>query len=316
MHSFLKVIGFDQIKTRADLEKLISYILEEASERRVYRTKEGILFSEMSMEFAEGIGVTIRGEYDNNEAGKFRLEHYFPYVRGHHVSVREEVYISKRVDTDAFTGMCDDYRIGVSLIFYLQNVIPYLEKSAVGYEPAVYPVTLSALALNGTIILPTMQDEKITNSIRADANHRTQLIAEAKKGNQEAIDSLTIDDIDLYATVSKRIRTEDVYSIVDTSFTARNRIITLFWEPLQTAGSLKTAGRKKRCICCPWCVTRYRLSCVLIRRTYMENRPQAGDSAEPSGCRAMWISLEICNNTDMIQNGRYPMVIPDTAFFC
>ena len=218
MHSFLKVIGFDNIKTRADLEKLISYIIEEAADRRVYRTREGILFSEMSMEFAEGIGITIRGEYDSNEAGKFRLEHYFPYVCGHNVSVREEVYISKRVDTDAYTGMCDDYRIGVSLIFYLQNVIEFMEKSAVNYEPAVYPVTLSALALNGTIILPTMQDEKITKSIRADANHRTQLIAEAKKGNQEAIDSLTIDDIDLYATVSKRIRTEDVYSIVDTSF--------------------------------------------------------------------------------------------------
>lgn len=39
-----------------------------------------------------------------------------------------------------------------------------------------------------------------------------------KKGNQEAIDSLTIDDIDLYAMVSKRVNKEDIYSIVETSF--------------------------------------------------------------------------------------------------
>src|SRR5690606_27991889 len=43
-------------------------------------------------------------------------------------------------------------------------------------------------------------------------------IAEAKKGNQEAIDNLTIDDIDLYATISRRSKKEDIYSIVDTCF--------------------------------------------------------------------------------------------------
>ena len=56
------------------------------------------------------------------------------------------------------------------------------------------------------------------NSSNADIRQRNQLIAEAKKGNQEAIDSLTIDDIDLYAMVSKRIQYEDIYSIVDTAF--------------------------------------------------------------------------------------------------
>ncbi|MBO5197920.1 MAG: DUF3881 family protein [Lachnospiraceae bacterium] len=216
MHSFLKAIGFSNIKTRSDVEQLISYILEESSDRRVYKTKEGVLFSEMSMEFAQGAGITLRGEYDAQ--GKFHLEHYFPYVRGNNVSVREEVFISKRVDTDAYTGMCDDYRLGVSLIFYLQNVIQYMEKSVTKYIPAVYPVKLAALALDGKVLLPTMKDEKLARSIKAEANHRTQLIAEAKKGNQDAIDSLTIDDIDLYATVSKRIQTEDIYSIVDTSF--------------------------------------------------------------------------------------------------
>lgn len=215
MHSFLKAIGFSKIKSRADVEALIANIVEEADDRRVHRTKDKVMFSEMSMEFAEGIGITVRGEYDGD--GKFHLEHYFPFARGRNISVKEEVFISKRVDTDAYTGMCDDYRVGVSLIFYLQNAIQYMEKEVVKYIPGVYPVTLAALALDGRILLPVIKDERLTKS-RTDANHRTQLIAEAKKGNQEAIDSLTIDDIDMYATVSRRVRTEDIYSIVDTSF--------------------------------------------------------------------------------------------------
>jgi len=53
----------------------------------------------------------------------------------------------------------------------------------------------------------------------ADVQYRRQLIAEAKKGNQEAIDSLTIDDIDMYAMISRRAKVEDIYTIVETSFT-------------------------------------------------------------------------------------------------
>ena len=37
-------------------------------------------------------------------------------------------------------------------------------------------------------------------------------------GNQEAIDSLTIDDIDMYTMISRRAKTEDIYSIVESSF--------------------------------------------------------------------------------------------------
>ena len=44
------------------------------------------------------------------------------------------------------------------------------------------------------------------------------LLSAAKEGNPEAIESLTMDDIDIYAEVSKRIQNEDIYSIVDTHF--------------------------------------------------------------------------------------------------
>jgi hypothetical protein len=134
-------------------------------------------------------------------------------------NAREEVSINKRVDTESYTGMCDDYRLGVSLIFYLQNVADYLEKK--NHKPKMdlnVPITLAALALEGKVILPIEKDEIQVRNIKAEKANRNQLIAEAKKGNQDAIDSLTIDDIDTYAMVSRRSKKEDIYSIVDTCF--------------------------------------------------------------------------------------------------
>lgn len=214
MHSFLKTIGFSQLHNRKEVESLIHMIVNQASTKHMIRL-ENASIAELSYEFAEGLGITVRGEYDENEV--FHVEHYFPYYLGRNVSTREEVYISKRVDTDAYTGMCDDYRLGVSLIFYLQNSIDYLNMK-LKKGTLTHSVTLSALALEGKILLPVQKSEKLMNRLNADIHHRNQLIAEAKKGNQEAIDSLTVDDIDLYAMVSKRSKTEDIYAIVDTAF--------------------------------------------------------------------------------------------------
>ena len=47
---------------------------------------------------------------------------------------------------------------------------------------------------------------------------RKNLLADARKGNEEAIESLTLEDIDTYSMISKRIQSEDVFSIVDTFF--------------------------------------------------------------------------------------------------
>jgi len=217
MHSYLRAIGFSNIKDRLDLNQLIEVILENSNRKQFVKINDKVSLAEISMEFAEGLGITLRGEQDEN--GQFHMEHYFPYLQGHVVSTREEASINKRVDTEAYTGMCDDYRLGVSLIFYLQNVVEYLEKKNQKMPlNTSFPIFLSALSLEGRILLPIEMDEVQVRNITAETKYRNKLIAEAKKGNQEAIDNLTIDDIDLYATISRRSKKEDIYSIVDTCF--------------------------------------------------------------------------------------------------
>ena len=217
MHSYLRAIGFSDLNSRTDLNQLLDLIKEEATGIKSVQTGKNTELTEISRIFGEGFGITLRGEYDRN--GVFHMEHYFPYLAGQIVSTSEEVGINKRVDTEAYTGMCDDYRLGVSLIFYLQNVVEYLEKKNQNMPMNTnFPISLAALSLEGRTLLPIEKDEVQVRNITAESKYRNNLIAEAKKGNQDAIDSLTIDDIDTYAMVSRRAKKEDIYSIVDTSF--------------------------------------------------------------------------------------------------
>ncbi len=218
MHSFLRAIGFTNMKDRLDLERLVNLITEQPTDKKIYTQQDGRIFAEITKLFSKQIGVTVRGEYDSQ--GKFYMEHYFPYIKGSYISTKEDVSIIKRVDTDAYTGMSDDVRLGVSLIFYLQNVVDYLNESKDKKQfDRPFSIYLSALSVSGKILLPLERDEKLAKSNTAEVQYRRQLISEAKKGNQEAIDSLTIDDIDMYAMISRRAKVEDIYTIVETSFT-------------------------------------------------------------------------------------------------
>lgn len=216
MHSFLKAVGFSNLEGRTEEEKLMNLVIENASERQVAKLTDRRSAVEMYMEVAEGVGIVICGEYD--ERGNFHTEHYFPILKGQNSSMTEAVYVNKRVDTNAFTGMCDDYRVGVSLIFYIQNRIDLLNRPIPRRDRTKYPISLTALSGEGKILLPVQKTKVETERVKADLKNRSSLIAEAKKGNQEAMESLTLDDIDQYALVSKRIRTEDIYSIVETTF--------------------------------------------------------------------------------------------------
>lgn len=217
MHSYLRAVGFSEIKDRKELEKILSMIMDEPTDKKTYKINDHKTVTEISKDFSKHIGITIRGEYD--DSGVFHMGHYFPYVRTQYISTREEISVIKRVDTDAYTVMCDDVRFGVSLMFYLQNVIDFLSGPKTVKDNKKFLIYLSALSTRGKILLPIYHDEKLKKSNNAEIQYRRNLIAEAKKGNQDAIDSLTIDDIDIYAMISRRAKHEDIYTIVETSFT-------------------------------------------------------------------------------------------------
>lgn len=216
MHRFLRSIGFSHIKTRQELESILGKIMQKPDLIRKIQLSKENNYTEFSMEFGQGIGIRIRGEYD--EKGFFYMQHYFPYCESKLITSSEDITVNKRVDTNAFTGMCDDLRIGISLIFYLQNAVDYLELHTPDNTPRKAKLMLSGLSLKGTILLGVYHDDRDNERKRLRSNRRNHLITKAKNGDQKAIDDLTLEEIDLSAKIQNRIKQEDLYSIVETTF--------------------------------------------------------------------------------------------------
>lgn len=216
MHRFLRSIGFSHIRTRQDMDKLLGIILHQPDSTKKAELSPKHYYTEFRKEFVRNAGIVIRGEYD--EKGFFHIEHYFPYIESTFLSVGTDIIVNKRVDTDAYTGMCDDLRLGISLIFYLQNAVDYLLLSCNDNTPHKAKTNLSGLALQGMVILGVENTEDKLKKKTYRTHMRNQLIAMAKSGDQDAIDSLTVDEIDLSSQVNRRIKQEDLYSLVETSF--------------------------------------------------------------------------------------------------
>lgn len=216
MHRFLRAIGFSNIKSRQELDPIFGEIMSKPDKKRKIQLAQNNIYTEFAMAFGSQMGIAIRGEYD--EKGFFYMQHYFPYCESRLITSSEDVTVNKRVDTNAFTGMCDDLRLGISMIFYLQNAVDYLELQCADNTPHKAKLTLSGLALNGTILLGVYHDTEMQNRHNMRCQRRNRLITMAKNGDQKAIDDLTLEDFDISSKIRNRIKEEDLYTLVETSF--------------------------------------------------------------------------------------------------
>lgn len=217
LHKYMRAIGFSQYSDRKKLQELITDTIMNADTRSYTLNEDGVMLGEFCRDFADCMGVSVCGEFDEND--KFIYEYYYPYLKGTGVTTVEDVSVERHAAKDSYAGVCDDLKVGVSLIFYLQNRITYVKEQSTGKLP-VYgtTLTLSCLSTNGSVMLPLHKNEEQKQKIQKSSDNRKNLLAAARKGDEDAIETLTLEDMDMYSTISRKIQKEDIFSLVDTYF--------------------------------------------------------------------------------------------------
>lgn len=215
MHHYLPSIGFKIINSRKKLSDLLQEVETSFTHYELLAVEEEIDFCEFTKEYGAGIGITVFGDLDMEEY--FERQYYYPYFTGTGITSYEDVVVEKRIDRDAYIGICDDVKVGINLYFHLQNTMEYLREFKMsGTSIRHSSVTLSAMCNAGIVLLPVMKDDVQEKKQKQEVENRKLLVSAARMGDQQAIESLTLDDIDIYSKISQRLIKEDVFSIVDT----------------------------------------------------------------------------------------------------
>ena len=217
MHNYLESVGFRRITSYREMDRLIRDTVLHYDRKNIFRNEVGRVYGEFSKDYGQDMGLTICGEFDDN--GDFRPDYSFPFFNGATISMRQEVDFERHACEDSYAGACEDPRIGATIIFYLNNMGEYRKAVANNLLSLdSYPIKLSALAREGTILLPVYQAEKDRAKSADMREAQYKLITEARGGDEAAIEALTAQDMADYSVISKRIQNEDVFSIVDTCF--------------------------------------------------------------------------------------------------
>lgn len=219
LHRFLRSVGFSTLTSTAEVQELVRDVILNADGRSYTTDRENndVVLVEFSRNFAENMGIAVCGELDDKD--RFLYYYFYPYLKGTGISSMEDISIERHAATESYAGVCDDVKVGVTLIFYLQNMISYIKYRNRDALPVKgTSLTLSALSDQGSIMMPISKSEKQKKRVQRSSINRNQLIEAARKGDEDAIESLTLEDMDTYTAISRKIQKEDVFSLVDTYF--------------------------------------------------------------------------------------------------
>ena len=216
MHKFLRAAGFADLNTeRRIYEFLQNEVLKKENISGRAALMDGCAVVEYSLPAADGIGIRA-GVIDYGN-GSERLDYYYPYFERDTVSSREICSVERYTDRENYAGLIDEYKIGLSLIFFVNNPIDYRKRPDAGTVFDFRGTSLTAFCNEATVILPVLKNEADVEGMQNSRKEQERLIEAAREGDEEAIETLTATDMDMFHEIAKRIEKEDLYSVVEQS---------------------------------------------------------------------------------------------------
>lgn len=216
MHKYMQAIGMGAYENKKQIKDLFDRFAMNVHKIDSF-VDNGEKHVEMSIETGKDMGIAMQGiELDN---GNFQIEYYYPYCKCKTDGEEEEVSLEREVDRDVYVGVCDDIRVGVSMVFHVQNSFELRRKNESDVSvPSRRNIEFVGMSTEGKILFPVNKSEKEIRKKQMALLKRNKLIFAARQGDAKAMESLTMEDLDTYNTISRRIQEEDLFSIVDSCF--------------------------------------------------------------------------------------------------
>ena len=216
MHKFLRTIGFSKLDTDMQLEPLLERAVNEKYRTLIINGDDGSVIEQYQLPVAPSMGIAVVGE--RSKDGIFHRKYYFPYMRSYDGTLTEAGSVERHLEKETYAGVLEDFRSGITLIFYITNSVQLRELVRMQMHVKARQAFLTGLASEGKILLPIEKKDEDPETMKRKKNERRRLFEAARQGDQEAIDTLTETDINLFNEAHQRMITEDLYTIVETCF--------------------------------------------------------------------------------------------------
>ena len=217
MESPITAIGFSDIDKKYTIEQVVGEILDKPTTQRASRKDGKDIVAEYIKEFGKDMYVVVRIVMrSENEETKIEVEQCEPYLDSRYTINVEELSVEEVDDEYNYYVICEEKETGIQFIFWLQNVIEYLEAKA--HKEKFSQVKIAALAMEGTIVLPIEKDEEDEEIEKEEKETIKVMLQRAREGDEEAKAKLEEEEREMDDQLKERMYQEDFLSIMSGYF--------------------------------------------------------------------------------------------------
>lgn len=221
MHNYLRAAGFSEYNTEGIVYRFIrnSVIKPEYLTARL-DLGDGTVLLEYRQPVNAFAGICAAVLESSGEFSE--IQYYYPYFNGPEVSTNAVCTVEKHAMTDTYSGIIEEYNIGLSLIFFMSNPVRYRIRALNDNTSEFRGTALTAFSNEATVLLPVVPqqdplDPLNANDVKSLFDAEDPLVI-SEDGEPEFNEALLDADIDMYNQISERIESEDLYSLVEQSF--------------------------------------------------------------------------------------------------
>ena len=216
MHKFFRAAGFSDYNTDGTVYRFIRNMVERPEHLTArLNLGDGSVLLEYRMPVNRHVGICAAIIHNSSEFSE--IQYYYPYFNTGEISSEAACTLERHTAVETYSGIIDEYNIGLSLIFFVTNPIDYRIRPDFGEVTEFRGTSLTAFANEGVVLLPVVPQEDYFNDTGSIFDDE-QLLEAAREGDENAIETLTRSDIDMFHQISERIESEGLYSLVEQSF--------------------------------------------------------------------------------------------------
>ncbi|MEG0013008.1 MAG: DUF3881 family protein [Cellulosilyticaceae bacterium] len=217
MESPIKVIGFSALDDKYSVDEIVTEILDNPTSQAAMKIDSNRILAEYIKEFAPDTYIMTRVAVDKTkEKPNIEVLQCEAYVHASHNLDIQSVDIERIDEEEDYYVICEEKNTSMQIIFWLQNVIEYLE--AVKKHKKCKQINIAALALEGTIILPVEKDEEDEVIEKEEREKLKNILQQMKEGDEEARQLLEEEEKELDKQLKQRLREEDFLTIMSGYF--------------------------------------------------------------------------------------------------
>ncbi|MDO4961023.1 MAG: DUF3881 family protein [Eubacteriales bacterium] len=218
MHKFLRAAGFSEYDSDAIVYRLIRNVVEspEYLSARL-NLEDGSVLLEYRMPVNDNIGICAAILRSGREFSA--IQYYYPYYNAFEISSTSICTVERHTAIETYSGVIDEYNIGLSLIFFVSNPMDYRMLPETGELREFRGTSLTAFSNEAMVLLPVVpQDDVDVLDDLLMGMSEEELYEAARSGDEDAIETIAESDINMFHQITERIESEDLYSLVEQSF--------------------------------------------------------------------------------------------------